>query len=38
MTNSKSGTGMRYEDLVRLIVDRDQWRIMAVRLPEEDAT
>ena len=31
-------TGMRYEDLVRLVQDREPWRIMTANLLKEDGT
>ena len=33
----KEWTGIRYEDLVRLAQDREQWRIMTANLLEETA-
>ena len=38
MTNITELTGMRYEDLVRLAQDREQWRIMTANLLKEDGT
>ena len=38
ITNIKEWMGMRYEDLVRLAQDREQWRVMTANLLEEDGT
>ena len=38
MANVKDGTGMRHEDIVRLVQDREQWRIMTANLLEENCT
>ena len=38
MTNITEWTGMRYEDLVRLSQDREQWRVMTTNLLQEDGT
>ena len=38
MTNITVWTGMRYEDLVRLVQDREPWRIMTASLLKEDGT
>ena len=35
MTNITEWTGMRYEDLVRLAQDREQWRVMTANLLQE---
>ena len=36
MSNLKEWTGMKYEDLVRLAQDREQWRMMTAHLFEVD--
>ena len=38
MTNITEWTGMRYEDLVRLDQDWEQWRVMTANLLQEDGT
>ena len=38
MTNITEWTGMRYEYLMRLAQDREQWRVMTVNLLQEDGT
>ena len=38
MANFTEWTGMRYEDLVRLVQDREPWRIMRANLLKEDGT
>ncbi len=38
MTNITEWIGMRYEDLVRLGQDREQWRVMTAHLLDEDGT
>ena len=38
MTNITEWIGMRYEDLVRLGQDREQWRVMTANLLQEDGT
>ena len=38
MTNITEWTGMRYEQLVRLAQDREQWRVMTANLLQEDGT
>ena len=37
VTNITEWTGMRYEDLMRLAQDREQWRVMAAHLIDEDS-
>ncbi len=38
MTNITEWTGMLYEDLVRLVQDREPWRIMTCNLLKDDGT
>ena len=38
MTNITEWTGMRYEDLVRLVQDRETWKIMTANILKEDGT
>ena len=38
MTIIAEWTGMRYEDVVRLVQDREQWRVMTANPLQEDCT
>ena len=38
LTNVTEWTGMRYEELVRIVEDREPWRIMTANLLKEDGT
>ena len=38
MTSITEWTGIRYEDIVRLSQDREQWRVMTANLLQEDGT
>ena len=38
LTNITEWTGMRYEELVRIVQDREPWKIMTANLLKEDDT